>query len=124
PTGSELPLDDGNACTDDSCDPSTGVAHQFNATTCPPPQTATEPSNLTVPTDFNSSTSFLYSCDTYCQQHGLSVIQRGFTATIDSAHPGAVIRGRVIDRDGGLGTNATPLPNVTVSILGHPEYGW
>ncbi len=86
--------------------------------TTPPPATGTippDPSTLapalspTESTLVSSSTAFLYS--------GSTPIQTGVAdGTIDPA-VAAVVRGKVLSRDG------SPLSGVTVTVLNHPEYG-
>ncbi|MBK9715620.1 MAG: hypothetical protein IPO81_30720 [Kouleothrix sp.] len=75
----------------------------------PDPATIATPIDRTVVSDIAADTTFLYSGD--------DAPQVGVTAgTIDPARV-AVLRGRVIDRDGAA------LPGVHVRVLSHPEYG-
>src|SRR6266540_3392491 len=75
----------------------------------PDPATIAPPTDQTVATDLASATTFLYT--------GADPIQTGVvTGTIEITRA-AVLRGRVLTRDG------APLPGVTISILDHPEYG-
>jgi RHS repeat-associated protein len=74
-----------------------------------------DPSNVaphldpTTVTDLSTATEFLYS--------GSNPIQEGVApGTIDSTRV-AVLRGKVMDREG------TVLPGVNITILNHPEYG-
>lgn len=68
------------------------------------------PLDRTVGTDFAESVTFLYTGD--------DPIQKGVNPDdIDPARV-AVLRGRVTDRDG------SPLPDVRVSVPGHPEFGY
>jgi RHS repeat-associated protein len=68
--------------------------------------TAVDPAATTVLAD---STRFLYS--------GPSAIQSGVSAGTIDVHRAAVLRGRVLDRAG------TAVSAVTISALGHPEFG-
>jgi RHS repeat-associated protein len=63
----------------------------------------------TVVTTVDAATRFLYQ--------GSNPIQTGVDTTMMNAVRAAVIRGRVLQRNG------QPLPGVTVSILNHPEFG-
>jgi len=75
----------------------------------PDPATVASPLDPTVPTDIAVATAFLYS--------GPNPIQTGVaTGTIDPRRA-AVLRGKVLDRNG------SPLPGATVTVLGHPELG-
>lgn len=75
----------------------------------PDPSTVATAINPTVPTNIAASTAFLYS--------GSNPIQTGVSAGTISPLRAAVIRGKALTRDGQV------LPGVTVSILGHPEFG-
>jgi len=75
----------------------------------PDPSTVAPAINRTVSTTLGSATAFLYT--------GSDPIQTGVApGTIDPTRV-AVLRGRVLARDG------APLPGVTISILNHPEFG-
>jgi len=104
-------LDDGDACTIDSCDPTTGIVHKrVNTPGCIPVLDAPK-LDPTVPTQMGKSTEFLYSGD--------SPVQRGVAAgTIDEKRVG-VMRGRVLDANG-----VSPKAGATVTIVGHPEFGY
>jgi hypothetical protein len=79
-------------------------------TTLPPdPVTVAPALNQTTASPLGPSTEFLYT--------GPDPIQTGVTPGAIQATRAAVIRGRVLTRDG------APLSGVTVSILSHPEYG-
>jgi YD repeat-containing protein len=67
------------------------------------------PVDQTTASDFAANTAFLYS--------GSDAIQTGAAPEAFDARRVAVLRGLVLTRDG------TPLPGVTISVLGHPEYG-
>ena len=123
---------DGNPCTTDSC--SGGVCTNTplavdttcsNGTACggshvcdanarcvctpPDPATVAPANNTSVATTFSDSNSFLYS--------GSNPIQTGVAAGTIDRKRSTVIRGRVLD------TTGQTLPGVTVSVLGHPEFG-
>jgi hypothetical protein len=67
------------------------------------------PVDMTVSTTVGASTQFLYT--------GSNPVQTGVAPGTISMVRAAVVRGRVTDRAG------QPLADVTVSVLGHPEYG-
>src|SRR5262249_33955277 len=67
------------------------------------------PLDRTVATDLASATAFLYT--------GSQPVQTGVAAGTIEPRRAAVLRGQVRTRDG------TPLPGVTITIVGHPEYG-
>ena len=73
----------------------------------PDPATFAPPVDPSVATDIASSTAFLYS--------GANPIQTGVTPGTIDPRRAAVLRGKVLARDG------LPLPGVTIKILGHPE---
>ena len=73
------------------------------------PASVAPPSDQTVASDIARDTAFLYS--------GPNPIQTGVLSGTIAVTRTAVLRGRVLTRDGG------PLPGVTITILGHPEYG-
>lgn len=70
---------------------------------------AAPPVDQTVATDLFTSTTFLYSGD--------SAVQTGMNPGTIVDYRAAVIRGRVLASDN------TPLPDVQISILNHPEFG-
>ena len=75
----------------------------------PDPAQVAPPLDQTVVTTLKAATEFLYT--------GANPIQTGVdTETIDIARV-AVLRGKVIDRDG------VALPGVAISIFNHPEFG-
>ncbi len=92
------------------------AAVQFTIDTSPPepqlppdPSTVAPPLDRTVATDVFAATAFLYT--------GASPIQTGVApGTIDPRRV-AVLRGRVLDREG------SALPGVTVAVHDHPELG-
>lgn len=63
----------------------------------------------TVPSLLGTTTAFLYT--------GSNPVQTGVAAGTIDAKRAAVVRGKVLTRDG------TPLPGVTVQVLNHPEFG-
>ncbi|MBK8127191.1 MAG: hypothetical protein IPK56_10930 [Elusimicrobia bacterium] len=67
------------------------------------------PIDPTVATDLAQTTAFLY--------RGANPIQTGVSSTTFRPEHAAVVRGRVLKRDGG------PLTGVTVTVLNHPEFG-
>jgi RHS repeat-associated protein len=75
----------------------------------PDPATVASPIDPTVPTDIAVATAFLYS--------GSNPIQTGVAPGTIDPRRAAVLRGQVLDRNG------SPLPGVTVTVLGHPELG-
>jgi RHS repeat-associated protein len=75
----------------------------------PDPATVAPPLNPSVVSDLATATEFLYT--------GTNPIQTGVAAGTIAARRVAVLRGRVMTRDG------TPLPGVTVTIHSHPEFG-
>jgi len=81
-----------------------------SVTTLPPdPVTVAPALNQTTATPLGPSTEFLYT--------GPDPIQTGAAPGAIEARRAAVLRGKVVSRDG------TPLSGVTMSILQHPEYG-
>lgn len=76
--------------------------------TLPPPFLA-PPLDLSAATSLHTGTRFLYS--------GAAPVQTGIAADTLVPQRVAVVRGTVADRQG------QPLPGVTVSLLGRPEYG-
>ncbi len=75
----------------------------------PDPATVATPIDPTVATTVAASTAFLYS--------GSNPVQTGVAPGTISPIRASVLRGKVLTRDG------QPLPGVTVTILGHPEFG-
>jgi RHS repeat-associated protein len=75
----------------------------------PDPTSVASPLDRTVVTDFAAATAFLYS--------GSSPIQTGVASETIEPRRASVLRGQVRTRDG------APLVGVTITILGHPEYG-
>jgi RHS repeat-associated protein len=75
----------------------------------PDPGSVAPPLDRTVSTDLASATAFLYS--------GSNPIQTGVAPGTIEPRRVAVLRGQVKTRDD------APLPGVTVTILGHPEFG-
>lgn len=73
------------------------------------PSLSAPPVDPTVATTVADATSFLYS--------GPNPVQTGVAPGTIEARRAAVIRGRILDRDG------QPLPGVTLTVLGHPEFG-
>jgi RHS repeat-associated protein len=75
----------------------------------PDPSVISPPVDMTVATDIGTSTEFLYT--------GPSPIQTGvLSGTIEITRV-AVLRGKVLNRAN------EPLPAVTITVLGHPEFG-
>jgi RHS repeat-associated protein len=75
----------------------------------PDPATVASAIDPTVATTMGVATSFLYT--------GTNPIQTGVAEGTINPVRVAVIRGRVLDRQN------KPLPGVTITILGHPEFG-
>lgn len=75
----------------------------------PDPATIAPPVEAGVPTSLASGTSFLYS--------GPNPIQTGVAPGTIQAQRAAVLRGKVLTRDG------QPLPGVRVAVKDHPEFG-
>ncbi len=104
-------LTDGTGCNDGSNCTSADVCTGGNCAGTPVSSCGftVPPLDRTIATDFFAATSFLYS--------GSSPVQTGVSSgTIDFLRA-AVVRGLVTDRAG------NPVPGVTVSIHGHPEFG-
>jgi RHS repeat-associated protein len=74
------------------------------------PAAIAPPIDLKLPSDFAANTAFLYS--------GPDAIQEGVAPGTIEARSVAVLRGLVRTRDG------APLPGVTITVQGHPEFGW
>ncbi|MEA2091472.1 MAG: hypothetical protein U9O83_03780, partial [Campylobacterota bacterium] len=77
--------------------------------TPPDPSTVAPVIDKTVATTVSTSTAFLYT--------GTNPIQTGVATDTIEAKRAAVIRGKVLDR------NNTPLSDVNITILNHPEFG-
>ncbi len=75
----------------------------------PDPASIAPPLDKTRPLTVYDSTAFLYT--------GSNPVQTGVAEDTIAQHRAAVLRGKVMDRDG------QPLPGVTVTILDHPELG-
>jgi RHS repeat-associated protein len=75
----------------------------------PDPVTVATTINPAVPTTLATTTAFLYS--------GANPIQTGVVAGTITSNRAAVLRGKVITRDG------DPLSGVAISVAGHPEFG-
>ncbi len=75
----------------------------------PDPVTVAPPLNPTTFTPLSTATEFLYA--------GSDPVQTGVMPGAIEARRAAVLRGRLLSRDG------SPLSGVTISVLQHPEYG-
>jgi YD repeat-containing protein len=120
-------LDDGNPCTIDACEPASGVTHALVSvgTVCgdylactsggqcksvlPPDPAEVAPALPVGRVSLIDRVRFMYE--------GEEPIQTDVAPGAISNRSVAILRGRVIDGSGG------PLPQVTVSVHGHPEYG-
>jgi len=91
-------IDDGVACTLDTCDPVTGPMHRPCA-----------PIDQTVVTSVPAALEFLFT--------GINPIQTGVTQSALVAQRLAGVHGRAVL------TGGAALPNVVVSVVGHPELG-
>jgi RHS repeat-associated protein len=90
-------------------DSSVNLVVSLGSTLPPDPTTTAPPFDTTVATSLFQGTAFLYT--------GATPIQTGVaTGTIDPQRV-AVIRGKVLTREG------HPLPEVLISIFDHPEFG-
>jgi YD repeat-containing protein len=125
--GTAPALDDSDPCTVDACSPASGVTHELVAagTACgdysecsatgqclsllPPDPSAVAPALPVGSVSFLDRVRFMYEAEPR--------IQTGVTQGAIVARSAAVVRGRVLGPDG------LPLPNVTVSVHAHPEYG-
>jgi hypothetical protein len=85
------------------------VSFTLDTLTPPDPSTVAPPLDRTVATTLAASSAFLYT--------GSNPIQKGVAPGTINPVRVAVLRGRVLTRDG------TPLPRVAVTVLGHPEFG-
>lgn len=74
-----------------------------------PPAPVPKPLDPSVAMPAATSTDFLYT--------GPDAVQTGVAPGTIKPERAAVLRGRVLQRDG------SPLPGVTISVLDHPEYG-
>ncbi len=130
-SGTPPATDDNNACTADSCDPVTGVAHTPVAagTFCTDgdsgngpeicnaigscvsyaPEIVAPPVNMSVVSFPPDTTAFIYS--------GPNPIQTGVAPGTIERERAAILRGRVLLRDG------SPLAAVTLTAKDHPEFG-
>lgn len=95
-SGPPLLIDDGNACTIETCDPATGT---ITTATC------NTDIDLTVATDVYTGNQFL-----------IGTTQQNVTASFDPRRA-TVIRGLVTDRA------EASMGSVRVSVMNHPEYG-
>jgi YD repeat-containing protein len=120
-------LDDADPCTVDACSPASGVTHALVAagTACadysecnssgqcvsllPPDPADVAPALSAGTASFLDRVRFLYDTEPR--------VQTGVAANAIVGRSAAVVRGRV------LGPNGLALPNVTVTVHGHPEYG-
>jgi hypothetical protein len=102
--------DDGDACTQDSCDPSRGGIVNEPIPGCYAP-TSVDPDAGSLP--FGDAVESLYT--------GASPSQVGVASGAIEKARTAVIRGRVFTQNGAAAP--APIGNATVSVLGHPEYG-
>ncbi|HHW86802.1 MAG TPA: hypothetical protein GX400_11420, partial [Chloroflexi bacterium] len=75
----------------------------------PDPATVAPPIDRTVATDLFNATRFLYE--------GNPPIQTGVTPGVITPVRAAVVRGKVLTRDG------APLPGVRITVADHPELG-
>jgi RHS repeat-associated protein len=91
-------IDDGDACTLDTCDPTHGVVHH-----------PCSPIARSVSTVLANAAAFLYS--------GADPVQTGVAAGTIVPATMAVIRGQVSNR------SDSPLSGVTVTVVDHPEFG-
>jgi RHS repeat-associated protein len=105
-SGTTISVDDGNPCTVDTCDPNLGAVNT-PIPGCGVPLNV-PPLDRTRPGNFAADTAFLYS--------GSSPVQVGVAAGTMVPQRVAVVRGRIVDDSGAL-------PGVTVTVLGHPEFG-
>lgn len=113
--GTETGVDCGGACG--ACSAGAGcttatdcVSGRCIAGQCNPDPSMYAPALVSgAPLDLASSTRFLYS--------GPTASQRGLDAGLIEPERVTVVRGTVLARDG------APLPDVTVSVAQHPEFG-
>jgi YD repeat-containing protein len=125
--GTPPELDDVDPCTADACDPALGATHALlpAGTTCgeyrecnidgaclsilPPDPAQIAPALRSGNVSFLDRTRFLFE--------GEPRVQSGVAAGVILDRSAAVVRGRVLTAEG------APLPQVKVSVVGHPEYG-
>ena len=125
--GSPPELDDADPCTADACDPALGPTHVLlpAGSVCgdylqcsidgrclsilPPDPAQIAPALRPGNTSFLDRVRFMFD--------GEPRIQTGVTASAIQNRSAAVVRGRVLQ------ANGAPLPQVKVSVVGHPEYG-
>ncbi len=96
--GPPVSIDDGNACTLDTCDPTNGVVHHACSTI-----------DRTVSTALFTADSFIFS--------GSDPVQTGVASGTIVPATMAVVRGQVMSKSG------SALSGVTVSVVNHPEFG-
>jgi YD repeat-containing protein len=126
--GAPPELDDADPCTADACDPALGATHSLLAagTACgeylecsvegaclsilPPDPAQIAPALAAGSVSFLDRVSFLFE--------GEPRVQSGVASGVIEERSAAVVRGRVLTSSG------APLPQVKVSIVGHPEYGY
>jgi RHS repeat-associated protein len=75
----------------------------------PDPVTVAPQNDPTVGSNLRTSTAFLYT--------GANPIQTGVAPNVISVQRAAVLRGKVVTRDG------APLPGVALTVIGHAEFG-
>jgi RHS repeat-associated protein len=89
------------------------LASSFNVTAVsglpPDPVTVAPPNDPTVASNLKTSTAFLYT--------GANPIQTGVASGVIALQRAAVVRGKVMTRDG------APLPGVAMTVIGHAEFG-
>lgn len=125
--GTPPELDDGNPCTIDGCDPASGATHvlAIAGTSCaaysectstgqcksllPPDPADVAPELRAGRVSLLERVRFMYEA--------AEPIQTDVTPGAILNRSVAVLRGRVVD------TSGQPLPQVAVSVQGHPEYG-
>jgi hypothetical protein len=96
--GAPIPIDDGIACTLDTCDPVTGAKHRPCATI-----------DRSVATSVHKALEWLHT--------GPDPIQTGVAPGTIEPRRAAGVSGTVTDAAG------NPLPNVTITVHSHPELG-
>jgi len=119
--GTPPAIDDGDACTTDSCDPASGVHHQPVAVDDGNPSTidACNPdtgaiSHTSCSLDPTVATRLAEAA--LCYYGGANPLQTGVTANAFDPTSIAVVQGKVLERD-----QANPVSGVKVSIVGHTE---
>ncbi len=113
-TITNLPAASGHVFTIEAYDTSWNVsdtsdALHINTDVPPDPSTFAPAVDQTVASDIAGDTAFIYS--------GPDPIQSGVAPNTIQAQRVAILRGRVVDRNG------EPLAGVHISVLDHPEYG-